>query len=248
MTIPTGLRVAAGQATSVVDDVEANVAAAADLARRAAGAGVQVLVLPEAFLVGYAPGAGLESVGEGDPRLGPLLRAAPEVLVLVGTVCTSPDGARALALLAVHDGAATHVYDKIHLDGDEIAAYAPGREHVVLDHPVLAASGHRLGLAICADAGQPGHAAACAAAGATAYAISSAWFAGREAARDETHAARARESGLPVIASVAVGASYDGRGYVGGSAVIAADGRVLADAGRADPALAEAEVSAGSVL
>ena len=223
----SSLRVAAGQAPTSVDDVERNVTTAVGLAREADVVSAHVLVLSEAFLVGYAPGVGREAVGEDDPRLAPLLDAAPEVLVLVGTVRTRPDGARALALLAVHDGRVEHVYDKVHLDGDEVEAYAPGDGVVVLDHPVLAASGHRLGLAICADASQSTHVAACAAAGATAYAVSAAWFAGREGARDATYAARARESGLPVVAGCATGPSYDGRGYIGGSCVVGPEGRLV---------------------
>ncbi|QWC86053.1 carbon-nitrogen hydrolase family protein [Nocardioidaceae bacterium] len=237
------LRVAAGQATTVVDDVAGNVAVAAALTRRAATAVAQVLVLPEAFLVGYAPGAGREAVGEHDVRLVPLLRAAPEVLVLVGTVRARPDGVRTLALLAVHDGRAEHVYDKVHVDADEAPHYAAGGGAVVLDHPALATSGHRLGLAVCADANEPAHVAACAEAGATAYVVSSAWFAGREEARDATFAARARESGLPVVAAVATGESYDGRGFTGGSCVVAPDARVLGSAGRTDPGLAVADIA-----
>ncbi|HZD71391.1 MAG TPA: nitrilase-related carbon-nitrogen hydrolase, partial [Actinomycetes bacterium] len=55
---PAGpLTVAAGQAACAALDVHANVAAAADLVRRAADHGADLLVLPELFLTGYELGA-----------------------------------------------------------------------------------------------------------------------------------------------------------------------------------------------
>ncbi|WP_292604874.1 nitrilase-related carbon-nitrogen hydrolase [Nocardioides sp. REDSEA-S30_B4] len=54
----TRLLVAAGQAVPVNGDPAANVALAADLTRQAGVRGVRLLVLPEAFLTGYAARAG----------------------------------------------------------------------------------------------------------------------------------------------------------------------------------------------
>ena len=51
------MRVAAGQAVSVSGDLAANVHTAARLTDLAAGQGVRLLVLPEAFLTGYDPAA-----------------------------------------------------------------------------------------------------------------------------------------------------------------------------------------------
>lgn len=47
------LTVAAGQAACTALDIPANVAVAADLVRRAADQGADLLVLPELFLTGY---------------------------------------------------------------------------------------------------------------------------------------------------------------------------------------------------
>ncbi|SDG55006.1 carbon-nitrogen hydrolase family protein [Roseospirillum parvum] len=50
-------RVAVAQAASIPDDPAATAAKAADLVRRAAGQGVELLVFPEAFIGGYPKGA-----------------------------------------------------------------------------------------------------------------------------------------------------------------------------------------------
>ncbi len=234
------LRVAAAQATSLLGDVEANVATAVALVVSAAHRGARVVVLPEAFLSGYDPGGatGRGRVTGDDERLRPLARARPEVVVLAGTAWQHPDGRATLALLEVRDGAVRHVYDKRHVDVDEAGTFVAGPDAAAL----VEVDGHRLGLGICRDASAAAHVAQAAAAGATAYVVSAAWFAGSEARRDATHAARARESGLPLVVSSATGPSADGRRTCGGSGVFGPDGETLAQVGDDDPAVVVWEI------
>src|SRR5947208_15839524 len=91
------LLVAAGQTACTALDIPANVAAAADLVRLAAGRGADLLVLPELFLTGYelaaiAADPASHTVGPADPRLQPLAAACAgtRTAVVVGAPTRDP--------------------------------------------------------------------------------------------------------------------------------------------------------------
>jgi predicted amidohydrolase len=237
--------VAAGQAACRALDIPANAAVAADLVRRAADAGADVLVLPELFLCGYeltkvATGADL-TVSPTDPRLDPLARACAETrtAVVVGAATPGPAGPRISALVLGRDGAVGARYDKLHLDPAERAAgFRPGVAGctVTLD-------GWRLGLAVCWDASYPEHARAAALDGCHAYLVCALFDRGRgDRKRATISPARAVDNAFFVVVANHIGpaGAYHGSGN---SAVWGPDGGVLADAEQAEPGLAVARLA-----
>ncbi|MER8187866.1 carbon-nitrogen hydrolase family protein [Kitasatospora sp. NPDC094015] len=246
--LPVGpLVVAAGQAGCVGLDVGANVAAAAGLVRRAAGAGAGVLVLPELFLTGYEL-AGIVAdprgctVAPGDARLDPLAAACAETgTAVVAGAPVRDAGTGALHIAAIvlgRDGRFAARYDKQHVTPAERAAgFTPGSRGCTVE-----LDGWRLGLGICWDSGFPEHARAAALDGCHAYLVGAMF---------------GRGAGARQLATVFPARALDNTGYVllanhngpsgpyhgcGGSAVWNPDGTVLAQAGPADAALAVARL------
>ncbi len=250
------LVVAAGQAEAVAGDLPANVAAAARLTRQAGAEGVRLLVLPEAFLTGYAPRVFAGDLPSEDDHRGPSLdplrqaAAATGVTVLAGTAVRRTQGAR-LALVRVRpDGSVDLPYDKQHLDAEEKTHFGVG------DHGTsIRVDGIELGLSICYDGCFPEHARAVAADGAIGYLASAAYFAGGEHRRDLYYAARAVENGMYVVFSGLTGRCDDAE-FCGGSAVYDPEGRPLARLGEEeglaiatiDPALVVATRSRHTML
>ena len=241
----TRLLVAAGQAAPVNGDVAANVALACSLVEQAGERGVRLLVLPEAFLTGYDWAAFDAVVATGSPAeadlptlLAPLADAARAAActVLVSTPLVRPTGVHLSTVLVRPDGAVDAVYDKKHVDRLETGWFTGGAHRPV----VVDVEGLRVGLAICFDSRFPEHAAACAAAGAQVYAVSTAYLEGSTRGREVSLPARALDNGVYVVAGAALGSCGD-RPIVGGSCVLDPEGRELAALG-AEPGLAVAEV------
>jgi predicted amidohydrolase len=247
---PAPLTVAAGQARCVAGDVPANVATAAALVDRAAGAGAAVLVLPELFLSGYelaaiADAARALTVVPDDPRLDPLAEACARTrtAVVVGAPVRDADGVHISAVVLGRDGRYATRYDKQHLDAAERAAgLRPGA-----GGSTLTLDGWRFGLGVCWDASFPEHARAAALDGCHAYLVG-AMFGGERGARKRATLGPARALDN---ANYAVFANHSGRSGpyqgCGGSAVWDPDGRPLADAGDTDPGLAVAVLEPGEL-
>ncbi|SEK87408.1 carbon-nitrogen hydrolase family protein [Streptacidiphilus jiangxiensis] len=246
--LPTGpLTVAAGQAACTALDLVANAATAADLVRRAADRGADLLVLPELFLTGYElPGITADpdrhTSGAADPRLDPLREACAHhrTALVVGAPTRTESGALHISALAFdRDGNVAATYDKQHATPSERAAgFSAGScgATVVLD-------GWRLGLSICFDSSFPEHARAAALDGCHAY-LNGAMFSGPFAAKAGgfLFPARAMDNTSYTVLANHCGPSGP---YVGGgrSAIWGPLGELLADAGTADPGLAVAEFS-----
>lgn len=233
------LRIVAAQASAVAGDVEANVATAVDLVRRAADQGARVVVLPEAFLTGYDVMTFERAVRVrlDDPRLRPLVDAAPDVTVLVGTIFEHVDGRATLATLEIRNGLALHAYDKQHLTSVESQFFLVGERSGVVE-----VDGWRLGLGICYDGVFPEHAVEAAAGGADVYVCSIAYFAGSEHRRDLAFAARALDNGIYCVVSGLTGRCGTEE-FSGGSAVYDPEGRVVERVGADDPALVVADLA-----
>jgi predicted amidohydrolase len=241
------LVVAAGQTGCAALDVERNAAAAAELVRRAACDGADVLVLPELFLTGYELAAiaarpDVYALAPDDERLDALARACAETgtAAVVGAPTRDPD-TETLHISAVvlgRDGSVASRYDKQHVDGAERAAgFVPGAGGCT-----ITLSGWRLGLGICWDSSFPEHARAAALDGCHAYLVG-ALFGGErgERKRATLGPARALDNACHVVVANHVGRSgpYDG---CGGSAIWGPDGAPLAEAGTDDPGLAVARL------
>ncbi|MEV6670015.1 carbon-nitrogen hydrolase family protein [Streptomyces sp. NPDC051162] len=241
------LTVAAGQATCTALDIPANVAAAADLVRRAAGQGADLLVLPELFLTGYEPSGiaadpGNRTLSPADPRWDPLAAVCAETrtAVVAGAPTRDPESGHLhiSAQVLGRDGRFAARYDKQHVTpGERAAGFTPGARGctVTLD-------GWRLGLGICWDSGYPEHARAAALDGCHAYLVGAMFGRGGGAHQRATiFPARALDNAGYVLLANHSGPSGSYHGC-GGSAVWNPDGTLLVDAGTADPGLATARL------
>jgi len=157
----TTMRVAAVQTVSG-GDVEANLAQAEPLVRRAAAEGARLVVLPEYFGIFGARATDKLAVREadGDGRQQAFLaRLAQEHAIwLVGgtvpIVSGDPERVRSACLVYGPDGRRVARYDKIHLFAftrgeeryDEGRTIEPGDETVAIDLPC-----GRVGLSVCYD-------------------------------------------------------------------------------------------------
>jgi deaminated glutathione amidase len=164
------------------------------------------------------------------------------------TAIALPDGKLAnRALLYGPGGELLTTYDKIHMfDVDldkgeswrESAAYEPGAETVVVD--LLEA---RVGLAICYDLRFPQLFRAQALAGANVLTVPAAFT--RQTGEAHWHVllrARAIENGAWVIAAAQGGRHEDGRETYGHSLIVDPWGRVVADAGNAEPGIVYVDI------
>jgi predicted amidohydrolase len=235
--------VAAAQLGAVPGDVEANVAAHADLVHAAAADGARLVVFPELSLTGYE----LERIAaepeltlaEDDPRLAPLQRAcdATGATAVAGVPMPAAGGARQLCALALGPTHPPVRCAKTFLHRAEAELFVAG------DGPALVAiDGRRVALGICFDAAHPEHARAAAAAGAELYACGAIFGAGSENRIVDQAAGRARETGMPVLFALTSGRAgpYDTEG---GSGMWDATGRPVVRLGDDAPALAVAELA-----
>ncbi|MEH1124312.1 carbon-nitrogen hydrolase family protein [Micromonospora sp. CPCC 206061] len=217
------LVIAVAQPRVVSYDVVANAAAHADVVRAARA---RVVVFPELSLTGYELDA--PAITADDPRLAPIVEACADTgaTALVGAPVQGEAGREHIALLSVDRDGARVAYRKAHVHDSE-ERFSPG------DGPaVIEVDGWRLGLAICRDTAFAEHDAATAALGMDVYVA---------AVLDHAHHAHVpAERAQRVIADHKVWvatASYAGStggGFdqaAGGSAVLAPDGEVLAQAG-----------------
>jgi predicted amidohydrolase len=235
------LRVAAVQAEAVPGDVAANLRATVRWLERAAEQRAALVVFPEAFTTGYDEGVFAGPLPDADLAWCAPVQAAIDRTGVVVVLSSPLDaaGRRTLSSVVLRPGEEPVVaYDKIHLDGPERELFVAGESHAV-----IGVDGVAVGLSICADSGFASHAIDTAAAGAEFYVNSGAWFPGGEQRRDATHAARAAESGIPLVfAGLVTVSPAPAQSFIGGSAVFDAQGRVVAQAPAGVEGLAVADV------
>lgn len=226
------LRLAVAQAAAVAGDLPANATRAAALVREAGDRGARVVVLPEAFLTGYAPAAFADPPDLARLRAGELdvLRDAARAtgaVVVVGSALARPErGTRTLAVVVVDEqGAVSAPYDKQHLFDAE-------RVHLTAGDPadgpgLLVVDDWVLGLSVCYDHCFGEHALAAAEAGAWAYVSAAAYFRGGRHRSDLYLRARALDHGL-YAAMAGLTGDCAGVAFGGGSAVHDPEGRTVA--------------------
>ncbi|MFI6907273.1 carbon-nitrogen hydrolase family protein [Nonomuraea sp. NPDC050394] len=223
------LTVALAQTSSVPGDVAANAGAAALAIKDAAASGASLVMFPELSLIGYDldllrdPGAW---VSEDDPRLDVVRGAVRDggLTAVAGAAYRHPDGTAWLASLAFSADGQVRVHGKCHLHGRERELFRAAGPGAPLD-----VDGWRVALAICYDAGVPGHAEDAARRGAEVYA-GSALYTLEETRRIDLHfGARAMDHRMFAVVANHAGS---GPGWVscGGSGAWHPDGTRLTQA------------------
>lgn len=226
---------------NIWDDMDANVAQIAALARQARADGAELIATPENS--GFMGANAAASVAAGRPEeRHPALQAFRDLAkemsawFLVGSIAVKPEGANRnfnRSYLLAPDGEIAARYDKIHLfDVDipgrnesyrESAHVAPGRTPVVVDTPA-----GRLGMAVCYDVRFPELFRRLSAAGAQWFSVPSAFTGPTGRAHWETLLrARAIENLSYVVAPAQSGFHANGRETYGDSLIADYWGRVL---------------------
>ncbi len=239
---------------------EANIAAASEMIRAAAGQGAAFIATPEMTnLLDIRPGMARAKVRrEAEDESLPKLRAlAAElgVTLLIGSLAIALDEEERFAnrsFLIGPDGALLARYDKIHMfdvevgDGQtyrESRAYRPGEAAVLAGTPFA-----QLGLTICYDVRFPHLYRRLAQAGAQVLTIPAAFT--RVTGEAHWHVlvrARAIETGSFVIAPAQGGKHEDGRETFGHSLIVSPWGEVLVEADGAEPGIILADIDLGDV-
>jgi len=236
MTAPArpAVRVTLGQ-LAVREDHSANLRQAVAAVTDAAAGGSDLLVLPE-----YSSGFDPRGVGprHAEPLTGPYVEAlraraaATGVAVIAGTTLPGSSQDRAVNAVVAIDaaGALAGVYRKVHLydafgqrESDRLEPGAPDAAPVV-----LGVAGLRFGIMTCYDLRFPESARRLVDAGADVLVVPAAWAAGPLKAEHwrALAIARAIEN-----TSVVVAVGQAGRGVIGRSLVVGADGDVQLELG-----------------
>lgn len=240
-------------------DVEANLAAATDLARQAREHGADLIALPETVNIMAPDRATLKSgcrPEDGNPALLAFQDLARETgaWVLIGSLLVEVPGSDKMAnrsFLLDEQGAVRARYDKIHmfdvnLGGPEThresSHYDAGDKAVLAETPWA-----RLGMTICYDLRFAYLFRALAQAGAAMIATPAAFT--RISGRAHWHVlqrARAIETGCYIIAPAQCGDHPGGRQTFGHSLIVDPWGRVLADGGE-EPGFIIADIDLSKV-
>jgi predicted amidohydrolase len=235
------MRIALAQIQSGTDPT-ANLALVEEYTNRAAAAGAQLVLFPEATMCRF--GVKLGPIAE--PLDGPWasgVRAIAErvgIVVVAGMFTPSPDGRVTNTLIATGPGVDAH-YHKIHLYDafgfTESRTVAPG-----FDPVAISVGGVDVGLSTCYDIRFPELYVELATGGAQLITVHASWGSGRGKLDQWTLLARARALDTTSFVA-AVGQAYPGDEIaaqgptgVGGSLVASPTGEVVASTG-ADPQL-----------
>ncbi len=216
------MRIAIAQLNQVVGDLEGNASRILDAVGAAKRAGADLLVTPELSLCGYPPEdlllrpAFLEACAHQLSALATATSDGPAVLVGFPEVA---EGKRHNAVGVLRGGRMVTAYRKHMLPNytvfDEQRYFTPGTEACVID-----VAGVRVGIIICEDVWFPGPARAARKAGAEVLVVpnGSPYHTRQQALRREVVAARARETGIPIVYVNRVGGQdelvFDGASFV----------------------------------
>jgi len=242
------------------DDVAANLAAAATLARAARDQGAGLIAFPENVAFMAPDGLGVREAAKPEaehPGLAAFRALAREIdaWLLVGSLAVATDDAEGRvanrSFLMDSGGEIKATYDKIHMfdvslaGGEnyrESATYLPGGEAVLAASPF-----GMLGMTICYDLRFPYLYRRLAKAGAEMIAVPSAFT--QATGRAHWHTllrARAIETGCFVFAAAQCGTHPRGRKTFGHSLIIDPWGTILAEAGE-EPGVITAEIDLAAV-
>lgn len=203
-----------------------------EAARRAAGAGADILISPEMALTGYVLGAeeaAAAAIAEDGPEMAAIsaIAAARGVALVAGFPLRSPEGALNAAALFDAAGRRRALYAKTHLYGAvDAAQFAPGAAL----SPIIAFGEWRLALAICYDVEFPELVRAAALAGAELLLVPTANMTPYDSVSTRLVPARAEENAMAVAYANYCG-SDSAFTYFGLSCIVGPDGEDLARAG-----------------
>jgi NAD+ synthase (glutamine-hydrolysing) len=216
------MRIAIAQLNQLVGDLGGNAARIVDAVANARGAGADLVVTPELSLCGYPPEdlllrpAFLDACQRELAALAIATAEGPVVLVGYPEVAS---GKRYNAVGVLRGGQVVAVCRKQILPNytvfDEQRYFTPGDAPCVID-----VAGVRVGIIICEDVWFPGPARATGEAGAQLLVVpnGSPYHTRQQALRRDVVAARARESGLPIVYVNRVGGQdelvFDGASFV----------------------------------
>lgn len=248
------LSICTAQLNFVVGDLPGNVQKIIAAAREAYATGARLLLTPELALCGYAAEdlylrpAFLDACDQAVQQLALETAQWPGLALVLGHPWRDPGAGGTLrnAASVLRDGRVECSYAKQCLPNygvfDEQRYFVAGQSPCVVEVQAV-----RVGLLICEDAWHPGPASAAAAAGAQLLAVinASPFHEGKQAEREATLAARARETGLPLVYAHLVG-GQDEIVFDGSSFAVHADGSIAARAAAFAEALPLVEVRAGA--
>ncbi len=247
------MRIALAQILSGTDPA-ANLQVVREYTNRAADAGAQLVVFPEAAMCRF--GVPLRPIAEpvDGPWANGVRRIAADagIAVIAGMFTPADDGRVTNTLIAAGLDQPDGHYDKIHLYDafgfTESRTVAPGREPVV-----LTVDGIGVGLSICYDIRFPGLYTELARRGAQVMVVCASWGAGPGKLEQWTLLARARAldsmSYVAAVGQANPGEALTGSGAptgVGGSLIASPLGEVLASAGPS-PQLVIADIDVDQV-
>ncbi|MBP0615019.1 nitrilase-related carbon-nitrogen hydrolase [Jiella mangrovi] len=231
------MKVAAIQLDAAIGDLAQRRATILGEIEAAAGAGAELVVLPELAVTGYGAEAAIrDTAAEAQPALEKWQKTANDVgiAVCLGLAVRTPTGlGNAAAFLA--PGLAPVVYEKRMLYGDyEKQLFVPGS----VPSPIVEIGGLRCGLLICFDVEFPELCRDLARRGGQAILVPTALpkSQGARFIAEQLVPVRAFENQLFIVYADHCGA--DARfAYQGQSVIAAPDGSALARAGESDPTL-----------
>jgi predicted amidohydrolase len=240
-------RIACQQLAPALGDLEANRNLCLTAIREAAGAGADVVVLPELITSGYMFSSTAEAAQVAITPDHELLRewaseAKRAGIVVVGGFCERGDDGLVYNSAAVYDGSGLRaVYRKLHLWDNEHTIFTPGSAAP----PVVDTAVGRIGVVICYDLEFPELTRSVALAGAQLLAVPTNWplFPRPDGERRPSEVVIAMATGrmnrMAIACCDRVGTER-GQDWTGGATIVDVDGWVAAES--RDPGLVIADV------
>lgn len=154
-TMQRRLKIAAGQFAPVRGCIDENMRYHERLIESAASAGVNLIFFPELSLTGYEPEMAEDLALADESRLRPLqvLSDRYDMTIIVGAPLRVKDGKPAIGAWVISSKRPVSCYRKMYLHPGESDYFSAGDTEYVFKEGAF-----NVGLAICADAGQPLHA------------------------------------------------------------------------------------------
>lgn len=225
------MRIACIQADVRFNDPLANAAQAVSWLKELKVDGVDLVVLPEAFLTGYcvdsSDAACSIAIGRTDSVLQQLEAACNEIdIMLVVGFAEAADGENFNTAALIEPGRAARYYRKTHLPFLGYDRFVTGGD----DLPVFETRHGMIGVLICYDIRLPESARVLALKGAELIVLPTNWPVGAEISAEVIAIARAAENRVFVATCNRVG-TENGFQFIGLSKIISPTGKVLAAAG-----------------